>query len=57
MMVIYPVSPATPIYTISAPIFNSVTIYLDQKYYKNPKLIIKKSGNMFGKIKKYKTKQ
>ena len=54
MMGIYPVSPAIPIYTISTPIFDSVTIYLDQKYYKNPKLMIKKSGNMSGKIKSIK---
>jgi len=54
MMGIYPVSPATPVYTIATPRFDSVTIHLDQKYYKNDKLIIKKSGNALGKIKSIK---
>ncbi|MCK0156436.1 GH92 family glycosyl hydrolase [Cellulophaga sp. F20128] len=54
MMGIYPVSPAMPVYTITTPRFDSVTIHLDQKYYKNDKLIITKSGNTSGKIKEIK---
>ncbi|WP_341214763.1 GH92 family glycosyl hydrolase [uncultured Wocania sp.] len=40
MMGIYPVSPADPIYTITKPVFNKITIHLDKRYYKNDSLVI-----------------
>lgn len=40
MMGIYPVSPVEPLYTITKPRFNQVTIHLDSEYYKNNKLVI-----------------
>ncbi len=51
MMGIYPVSPAEPLYTISTPRFDKITIHLDTRYYKNDKLIIEKNGT--GNIKSY----
>ncbi|QKX06660.1 glycoside hydrolase family 92 protein [Aquimarina sp. TRL1] len=51
MMGIYPVSPAEPIYTISRPVFDRVTIHLDPAYYEENTLIIKKEGNPKGYIK------
>lgn len=50
MMGIYPVSPATPVYTITTPRFSSVTIHLNTTYYKNKTLTIKRTGNVNGKI-------
>ena len=49
MMGIYPSSPGEPIVTITAPVFDKITIHLDPRYYKNKKLIIEKEGA--GKIK------
>lgn len=45
MMGIYPVAPAKPLYTITAPVFDKVTIHLDSNYYKNKTLIIEKKGD------------
>ena len=42
MMGIYPVSPGDANYTIFAPIFDKVTLELDDKYYSNATLIIEK---------------
>ncbi len=50
MMGIYPISPAEPIYTITTPRFDKITIYLDNRYYKNDTFIIEKSGNRNGRI-------
>ena len=50
MMGIYPISPATPIYTITTPVFDKITIQLDARYYKNKQLVIEKEG--FGEINK-----
>lgn len=44
MMGIYPVSPADPIYTITTPRFDKMTIHLDNRYYKNKTLVIEKTG-------------
>ncbi|WP_405296859.1 GH92 family glycosyl hydrolase [Algibacter sp. Ld11] len=44
MMGIYPVSPGDPIYTISTPVFDKITIDLDTNYYKGKTLVIEKSG-------------
>ena len=51
MMGIYPVSPAEPLYTITAPIFDKITIHLDGRYYKNNTLVIEKKGT--GNLKSY----
>ncbi|MFV0247492.1 MAG: GH92 family glycosyl hydrolase, partial [Tenacibaculum sp.] len=50
MMGIYPISPAEPIYTITTPMFNKITIRLNPKYYKNKKLTITRNGPKEGKI-------
>lgn len=50
MMGIYPVSPGEPIYTISTPVFDKITIELDSNYYKGETLIIEKSGANVGVI-------
>ncbi|MEX0359527.1 MAG: glycoside hydrolase domain-containing protein, partial [Allomuricauda sp.] len=45
MMGIYPVNPAQPIYALTRPKFDKITIHLDAKYYPNQKVIIStKSG-------------
>ena len=44
MMGLYPVSPAEPIYTITAPVFDKITIQLDSRYYDQPYLVIEKEG-------------
>jgi len=51
MMGIYPVSPGDPIYAITKPIFDKVTIQLDSRYYKNNQFVIEKEKNGNGKIK------
>lgn len=43
MMGFYPVSPAEPIYTLTTPVFDKITISLNPKYYANSTLIIEKS--------------
>lgn len=40
MMGIYPITPAKPIYTITTPTFDKVTIKLDPNYYTNTQLVI-----------------
>ena len=45
MMGIYPVSPATPIYTITTPTFDTVTIKLDPSYYGGGELVITKESS------------
>ncbi len=50
MMGIYPISPGEPIYTITKPLFDKITIQLDSKYYKNSELIIDKEVNNNGYI-------
>ncbi len=44
MMGIYPVSPAEPLYAITAPRFSKITIHLDTRYYKTSTLVIEKKG-------------
>lgn len=41
---IYPITPANPVYTITTPVFDKITIHLDNNYYENDKLIIEKQG-------------
>ncbi len=50
MMGIYPVSPGEPIYTITTPIFDKITISLDPQYYQGKTLVIEKEGNKAGVI-------
>lgn len=50
MMGIYPISPGEPFYTITAPMFDKVTIELDDTYYKGKELIIEREGNANGQI-------
>lgn len=51
MMGIYPVSPTDPIYAVTAPRFDKITIHLDPEYYKNNTLVIEKNGS--GKLESY----
>nr|WP_277926300.1 GH92 family glycosyl hydrolase [Aestuariivivens sediminicola] len=44
MMGLYPVLPAKPLYTITTPVFDKITLHLDDTYYKNKNLIIEKKG-------------
>ena len=53
MMGIYPVSPADPIYTLTTPVFDKITIHLNSKYYTNDKLVIEKVGGSGGYIDKF----
>ncbi|GIZ10220.1 GH92 family glycosyl hydrolase [Flavobacterium sp. UMI-01] len=50
MMGIYPVSPGEPIYTITTPVFDKITIALDSNYYKGKELVIEKAGPKDGVI-------
>jgi putative alpha-1,2-mannosidase len=51
MMGIYPISPGDPVYTITTPMFDKVTIKLDAKYYKKESIVIEKEVNKEGRIK------
>ena len=44
MMGFYPVSPANPMYALTMPVFDRITISLDSDYYQNQKLVIEKIG-------------
>ncbi|WP_026714408.1 GH92 family glycosyl hydrolase [Flavobacterium daejeonense] len=50
MMGIYPIVPGEPVYTITTPMFDKITIKLDPKYYKNERIVIEKESNTGGKI-------
>ncbi|MCG9793132.1 GH92 family glycosyl hydrolase [Flavobacterium algicola] len=50
MMGIYPISPGEPVYSITTPVFDKVTIALDSQYYKGKELIIEKTGEEEGII-------
>ncbi|MEQ3795048.1 GH92 family glycosyl hydrolase [Flavobacteriaceae bacterium MJ-SS4] len=52
MMGFYPISPGEPLYTITVPLFDRVTIALDSKYYKKKELVIERAGNPNGTIEK-----
>lgn len=52
MMGIYPISPGEPFYTVTAPMFDKITIQLDENYYKGKELVITRTGNVDGKINK-----
>jgi len=45
MMGFYPISPGNPVYTISSPIFDKVTIHLDSRYYTNDRIVIETENN------------
>lgn len=51
MMGIYPIAPGDPIYTITTPMFDKVTIQLDPKYYQKKSIVIERETNADGKIK------
>ncbi|UJH66355.1 GH92 family glycosyl hydrolase [Allomuricauda sp. SCSIO 65647] len=44
MMGVYPVSPAEPIYALTIPTFDKITIHLDAEYHKNDKIEIIGNG-------------
>ncbi|MGW9685018.1 GH92 family glycosyl hydrolase [Flagellimonas sp. 2504JD1-5] len=45
MMGIYPVSPADPMYALTIPTFDKITIHLNPKYYPNKSIQITKDGD------------
>ncbi len=51
MMGFYPISPGDPIYTITTPMFDKITIQLDPKYYKKESIVIEREINSDSKIK------
>ncbi|WP_026727652.1 GH92 family glycosyl hydrolase [Flavobacterium denitrificans] len=51
MMGFYPITPGEPIYTVTTPMFDKITIHLDPKYYKREKIVIEREINEDGKIK------
>jgi predicted alpha-1,2-mannosidase len=51
MMGFYPISPGDPLYTITTPMFDKITIKLDPKYYKKENIVIEREINNQGKIK------
>ncbi|MCD0468669.1 GH92 family glycosyl hydrolase [Flavobacterium sp. JAS] len=51
MMGFYPISPGDPIYTITTPMFDKITIQLDPRYYKKENIVIQREINTDGKIK------
>jgi len=44
MMGIYPINPANPVYALTTPSFDKITIHLDNAYYGRDELVISKSG-------------
>lgn len=53
MMGIYPIIPAEPMYTLTMPVFDKITISLDQNYYSQKEIVIEKVG-IGSKIKNFK---
>ncbi|MGB3151750.1 MAG: GH92 family glycosyl hydrolase [Maribacter sp.] len=53
MMGIYPINPATPVYALTTPSFDRITIHLDKEYYDREKIVIFKNGR--GAISKIKS--
>lgn len=51
MMGIYPIAPGEPVYTITTPMFDKITIKLDSNYYKKENIVIEREINNDGKIK------
>ena len=45
MMGLYPVSPAEPLYTLTSPKFNKITLRLDENYYPNSELVIESNAS------------
>lgn len=45
MMGLYPITPAEPIYTLTAPRFEKIVLQLDKKYYPNGQLIIESNAS------------
>ena len=45
MMGLYPITPAEPIYTLTAPRFEKIVLQLDKKYYPNGQLTIESNAS------------
>lgn len=45
MMGFYPITPGDPMYTLSSPVFDKVTIHLDDEYYANDRIVIETENN------------
>lgn len=42
---IYPINPGSPVYALTTPSFDKVTIHLNPSYYEKDELVILKQGN------------
>ncbi|MCR8667601.1 GH92 family glycosyl hydrolase [Aestuariibaculum sp. M13] len=56
MMGFYPIIPGEPLYTITTPMFDKVTIQLNSKYYNKKELVIERVKNNDGHVKEILTK-
>ena len=45
MMGFYPITPGKPVYTLSSPVFDTITIHLDPNYFDNEKIVIETVNN------------
>ncbi|WP_246124826.1 GH92 family glycosyl hydrolase [Algibacter pacificus] len=54
MMGIYPVAPAETKYAVTTPVFDKITIRLNNKYYKKDAIVIKREKNKNGNINRIK---
>lgn len=45
MMGFYPITPGQPIYTLTSPVFDKITIHLDGDYYPNDSIVIETENN------------
>ncbi|MFW6042795.1 MAG: GH92 family glycosyl hydrolase [Marinilabiliaceae bacterium] len=45
MMGFYPITPGEPVYTLTSPVFDKVTIHLDEDYWPNDKIVIEAENN------------
>ncbi|MEN7548652.1 GH92 family glycosyl hydrolase [Rapidithrix thailandica] len=50
MMGIFPTCPGEPTFTLTSPVFDKVTIHLDEKYFPKKELVIETSNNNEGNI-------
>jgi putative alpha-1,2-mannosidase len=50
MMGIYPISPGEPVYTITTPIFDRISIQLDSGFYEKDLIVIERNGKLDDRI-------
>ena len=50
MMGIYPISPGEPVYTITTPMFDRISIQMDSVFYQQDRIVIERKGRLEEKI-------